>query len=133
MQTLVCGADDVDPDILYANTDYDGSTCNDDHIKFFWDCVREMTPKERSLLIKFIWGRSRLPSGREWRHMKIARYNPNGPVDKYLPLTHTCFFTIDLPRYSSKEIMRQRLLYAITHCTAIDLDGTAGTGWEDDD
>jgi len=133
VQTLICGAPDVDVDLLKGNTDYDGSTENDAHIRYFWEVVREMTPKERSLLIKFIWGRSRLPFGRDWRHLKIANFNPSGPVDKYLPQTHTCFFTIDLPRYTSKEVMRQRLLYSVTHCTAIDLDGTAGTGWEDED
>ena len=65
--------------------------------------------------------------------MKIARLNPTGPVDKYLPVAHTCFFTLDLPAYTTKKVMRERLVYAITHCTAIDLDNTpAEGGWEDD-
>jgi hypothetical protein len=29
--------------------------------------------------------------------------------------------------------MKGKLLYAITHCTAIDLDGTASAGWEEND
>ena len=38
--------------------------------------------------------------------------------------SHTCFFTIDLPTYSTKEIMYERLNYAITCCSSIDGDGT---------
>jgi hypothetical protein len=35
---------------------------------------------------------------------------------------HTCFFTIDLPPYSSLAVMRERLLYAVTECRIIDTD-----------
>ena len=133
VQTLVCGAPDIDIDILKSNTDYEGCNENDQHIQFFWEVLREMDSKERSLFLKFVWGRSRLPSGRDWKHMKITRYNPPGQVNNYMPITHTCFFTIDLPAYTTKEAMRKKLLYAITHCTAIDLDGAAGQGWEADE
>ena len=34
------------------------------------------------------------------------------------------FFSLELPAYSSAEVLYQRLLYAITHCTAIDADST---------
>ncbi|CAG9317539.1 unnamed protein product [Blepharisma stoltei] len=133
VQTLVCGAPTIDIDILKGNTDYESCGINDAHIQLFWDVVGEMSQKERSLLIKFIWGRSRLPSGRDWRHMKITRYNPPGAVNNYLPVTHTCFFTIDLPPYTTRDAMKNKLLYAITHCSAIDLDGSASAGWEDAD
>lgn len=34
------------------------------------------------------------------------------------------FFSIDLPPYTSREVMRDKLLYAITHCQSIDADNT---------
>lgn len=37
--------------------------------------------------------------------------------------SHTCFFTIDLPAYSTTEIMFERLNYAINYCSNIDGDG----------
>ncbi len=37
--------------------------------------------------------------------------------------SHTCFFTIDLPAYSTAEIMYDRLNYAISSCSSIDGDG----------
>ena len=133
VETLVCGTVDVDVDILKENTDYDGCGLSDQHIQYFWEVLREFSQIERSLFLKFVWGRKRLPSGKDWRHMKVTRYNPSGPVNNYMPVSHTCFFTLDLPAYTTKEAMRVKLTYAITHCTAIDLDGSAGAGWEEND
>jgi E3 ubiquitin-protein ligase HERC2 len=42
----------------------------------------------------------------------------------YLPIAHTCFFSIDLPAYTSREVMKEKLMYAITHCQSIDADNT---------
>lgn len=53
--------------------------------------------------------------------MRSRSYN----ADLILPEAHTCFFTIDLPRYSSFENLKNKLLYAITNCQAIDTDGRA--------
>jgi hypothetical protein len=43
-------------------------------------------------------------------------------VDSYLPEARTCFFTLSLPSYSSKEILQKKLLYAISICKTIDTD-----------
>ncbi|OMJ88244.1 hypothetical protein SteCoe_9826 [Stentor coeruleus] len=134
VETLVCGAVDVKVDVLRANTEYSsGTNESDPHIGFFWEVLTEMTPKERQLFLRFVWGRSRLPASKTFTHMKISKLIPKGPVDNYLPVTHTCFFTIDLPPYNTKEVMRLKLLYAITHCTAIDLDTTPTGGWDEND
>ena len=37
--------------------------------------------------------------------------------------SHASFFTIELPPYSSKEVMYERLNYAISSCSSIDSDG----------
>lgn len=54
-------------------------------------------------------------------------------TDLMLPVAHTCFFSIELPRYSTKDILKDKLTYAITHCQAIDTDGRAYDIWDDDD
>ena len=46
----------------------------------------------------------------------------NSKPDDHLPLAHTCFFSIALPSYSSKEILRSKLLYAIKNCKSMDSD-----------
>ena len=47
-----------------------------------------------------------------------ARQKP----DMYLPKAHTCFFSINLPKYSSKQILKTKLEYAISECFAMDAD-----------
>ena len=46
----------------------------------------------------------------------------HGSADDCLPMSATCFFQLFLPEYSSEEILRTRLLYAIYNCEAIDAD-----------
>ena len=41
--------------------------------------------------------------------------------DSFLPIAHTCFFSLDLPFYTSFEILRKKVLYASLNCTAIDI------------
>ena len=45
--------------------------------------------------------------------------------DGSFPIAHTCFFSIDLPAYSTDEIMRKKLTYAMTHTVSIDADASA--------
>lgn len=44
--------------------------------------------------------------------MKIQRSHVD---DEHLPVSHTCFNILDLPAYSSKEILKAKLLEAIQH------------------
>lgn len=51
---------------------------------------------------------------------ELAKENP----DKYLPRADTCFFNLELPNYSSKEVLKKQLLLAISFDnSAIDADG----------
>ena len=43
------------------------------------------------------------------------------PDDRY-PVGHTCFFSIDIPDYTSSDALREKLVYAITHTHSIDAD-----------
>jgi len=133
VETLVCGAADINVDVLKGNTVYDGLNETSPQIVMFWEVFREMTGRERSLFLRFVWGRSRLPAGKDFKQFKITNKSVSGNPDGYLPHSHTCFFTIDLPPYSTKPIMREKIVYAITHCQAIDLDRVVGAeGWEDE-
>lgn len=125
-QLLVCGLAEVDLEMLRRHTIYEGYTTKSPTIQDFWACLEEFTNEQRELFLKFIWGRSRLPltdAGFD-RSMKIQALERPVP-DMYLPLSHTCFFSLELPRYSSQDVLRERLLYAITNCHAIDTDFVA--------
>ena len=125
LELLCCGRPEIDPKILKKHTIYEGYNQNSKEIKDFWAIFNEFSNEERSIYLKFVWGRARLPISEEgYSHpMKIQKLDRTQP-DKYLPLSHTCFFSIELPSYSSKQIMKEKLLYAINNCKAIDTDAT---------
>lgn len=126
--TLVCGKPTVDVDLLRRRTIYgDGCQATDPHIAYFWDVLGEFSDEQKSSFLRFVWGRSRLPTHAAdfTQDFKISGLpKAAGRADVYLPIAHTCFFSIDLPMYSSREVMKDKLLYAITHCQSIDADNT---------
>jgi hypothetical protein len=137
-EKLVCGVPEVDIDLLMEMTDYGcGISERDRHVVWFWNVMRDFSMEERSLLLKFVWGRARLPLTRDGFSSKF-KLQPfsRSPADSYLPVAHTCFFSLEVPAYSSEAIMRKKLLYAIHNCTAIDADDTsvatsaAAMGWD---
>jgi E3 ubiquitin-protein ligase HERC2 len=135
---MVCGKVEVDVALLKSVTEYSGCSSNDEHIRFFWQVMEEFTNEERSAMVRFTWGRSRLPltAGDFSQRFKIQNMSKS-PADSHLPESHTCFFALDLPRYSTIDIMREKLRYVIFNCTAIDGDDTntgmqvAAMGWEE--
>lgn len=54
---------------------------------------------------RFTWGRSRLPAsaGQFAQPFKIQAF-AKSPPDAYLPVAHTCFFSLELPRYSTRQV-----------------------------
>ncbi|CAM9164819.1 unnamed protein product [Ectocarpus sp. 8 AP-2014] len=140
VETMVCGKPEVDVDLLEAIAEYSGCRKEQPHIKFFWQALREFTPQERSMLIKFTWGRTRLPLTAEGFSQRFKLQNfARSPADDYLPVAHTCFFSLELPAYSSLEVMKERLIFAAFNCSAIDGDdnfagmNAAALGWDWDE
>eukprot|EP00953_Heterococcus_sp_UTEX-ZZ885_P005544 3453-Heterococcus_DN1.PRE.1 len=71
--------------------------------------MESLTPQEQSGFVRFAWGRSRLPSKAHWTtNMKISN---RGALA--LPVSHTCFFSVELPDFKTIEEMRRGLLTAI--------------------
>jgi len=72
--------------------------------------------------LRFVWGRSRLPAASDFKEKFSLTLLVDNQTQKdfYLPSSHTCFFALDMPAYSSEEIMREKLLKAITMCASIE-------------
>jgi len=124
LEKRVC-SDAVDVEALKASTTYKTLSPSSKTAKHFWEVVTDMTNEERSTLLRFVTGRSRLPAPMElW-----VSY---GSGNDALPFARTCYFALHLPAYSSKAILQEKLLYAIYNCMAMDLDrdGTAAA-WDD--
>jgi hypothetical protein len=124
LETMVCGlafgTDSVA--LLKSETVYNSCSPTDQHIVWFWDILEnDFTNEQRALYLTFVWGRSRLPSTAAEFSSKHHIACRGGGSDAF-PLAHTCFFTLDLPIYTDRAVMAQRLATAISMCGAIDAD-----------
>ncbi|OQR96413.1 HECT E3 ubiquitin ligase [Achlya hypogyna] len=138
LEAMVCGSPDVDIALLEQCTEYSSCSRNDEHVGWFWDVLRAYSHDARRAFLRFVWGRSRLPRTLHefqlGQRFKLQAFDRR-PADSYMPVSHTCFFSLELPRYSSREVLEARLTYAIYNCQAIDGDGDTMAanqlGWED--
>ena len=116
------------------------------NIENFWTLMAELTDTEKAGVVRFSTGSAGVPlegfaglRGRQARNeastekFKIQRINPP-PSEACsqscrvpnvctcrLPQSHTCFNTLDLPPYPSKELLREKLMTAV--------EGSAGFGF----
>jgi hypothetical protein len=130
LERAACGSADVSVEALRARTRYgEGVGAHEPHVSHFWQAVTAFSAQERSAFLRFVWGRSRLPAGTAaWKDQwfRIHTMEAAAP-DSRLPVAHTCFFSIELPRYSSARVCHQKLQYAVLNCVDIDAD-TSGEG-----
>lgn len=143
LRVLIGGQVEVDVDLLQCMTEYDDDVSPDEpHMRMFWRVLHGFSTLERSAFLRFVWARSRLPASpddfkQKFKLQAPAGDGPKNRPDEYLPKAHTCFFSLNLPKYSSAEVMRTKLLYAIHHCVEMDADFRLAesemTGWDQAD
>ncbi|KAF0719582.1 Aste57867_932 [Aphanomyces stellatus] len=122
-ELLVCGRPTLNLSLLRKKTEYSPDMdMHDTLVERFWRTLARFSSDEQQLFLQFVWGRSRLPFSEvdfgSYTFKLVRHMSPANP-DEYLPVAHTCFFQLELPNYSSDEIMRTKLLYAMNHCTSI--------------
>lgn len=64
LETLVCGSQEVSVQLLKSVCTYKGIGPNAPLVKWFWEIMEEFSNNERSLFLRFVWGRTRLPRTR---------------------------------------------------------------------
>jgi len=128
LERLVCGEKIVDLELLRAHTNLeDNFSFDEDAIKWFFKMLEEIDEDDVRAMLRFVWGRSKLPRAEDtWEQsFKIQGYRrgqDQNVIDGSLPKAHTCFFKLDLPRYSSYEILKDRCLLAFRTSGSIDDD-----------
>lgn len=136
LETMVCGSPDIPIQLLKAVATYKGVEPDSLLVQWFWDVMEEFTNAERSLFLRFVWGRTRLPRaiadfrGRDFVLQVLDKYSP---ADHFLPESYTCFFLLKMPRYSCRAVLREKLKYAIHFCKSIDTDDYARVALGADD
>merc|ERR1719359_1437382 len=107
LELLVCGTPELDFKALREVTVYDGGfDATTPAIKWFWEVVLEWPMEQQAKLLLFATGCAKAPIGGLGKlNFKIQR---NGGTNR-LPTAATCFNTLLLPEYDSKEVLRNRL------------------------
>lgn len=109
LMEMVVGNQNYNWEELEKKTTYKGEYYrNHQVIIWFWEVFHSMTADEKKQFVRFLTGSNKIPiNGLE----VIIQPLPFG--DEYLPVAHTCFNVLDLPRYSSKAILEAKLKLAI--------------------
>ncbi|KAK2997133.1 hypothetical protein RJ639_026658, partial [Escallonia herrerae] len=118
LELLISGLPEIDLDDLKANTEYTGYTAASNAVQWFWEVVKAFNKEDMARLLQFVTGTSKVPlegfkalqgiSGPQ----RFQIHKAYGAPER-LPSAHTCFNQLDLPEYTSKEQLQERLLLAI--------------------
>ncbi|XP_032886513.1 probable E3 ubiquitin-protein ligase HERC3 [Amblyraja radiata] len=99
---------------LEENASYSlGYTRMDEAIVQFWQMFHELTQEEKKHFLAFLTGCDKVPIGGMGKFRIVIREDFRPDPDLYFPTAHTCYQMLDLPRYSSAAILRERFLRAI--------------------
>ena len=121
-QLKVCGSNEIDLNLLKKHTIYQvGISQEDRHIQDFWAVLFSLTSSQLTLFIKFACNQERIPKPKDDPSnlpppypMKIAPADAREEVqDNLLIRAETCIFMVKVPRYSTFDIMREKILYCI--------------------
>ena len=125
LESLVCGSrlepwtvDGLKSTLNFTN----GFTTESMAVQYFLEVLASFNTDEQRLFLQFVTGRTRLPCG-GFANLKpgltVSRDNSSDggrDRDKRLPSVSTCLNTIGLPDYSSLEVVKERLTYAMNEC-----------------
>ncbi|XP_022250227.1 probable E3 ubiquitin-protein ligase HECTD2 isoform X2 [Limulus polyphemus] len=120
VEMLVCGSPTLDMEELRKVTEYDGFQEDEPIIKEFWEVVKDYNQDLQKQFLRFTTGSDRVPvGGMGEMSFKISALNHNTEM---LPISHTCFNQLVLPRYKSKDILKEKLTIAISNAEGFGLE-----------
>ncbi|CAL1384749.1 unnamed protein product [Linum trigynum] len=118
LELLISGLPEIELEDLKVNTEYTGYSGGSSVVQWFWEVVQAFSKEDMARLLQFVTGTSKVPlegfkalqgiSGPQ----RFQIHKAYGAPER-LPSAHTCFNQLDLPEYTSKEQLRERLLLAI--------------------
>lgn len=117
LELLIGGIAEIDVEDWKKHTDYRGYTESDEVIKFFWQTIRSWDGEQKSRLLQFATGTSRIPVN-GFKDLQGSDGPRRFTIEKAgeinnLPKSHTCFNRLDLPPYKQLETLQQKLTMAV--------------------
>ncbi|XP_075163815.1 HECT and RLD domain containing E3 ubiquitin ligase 4 isoform X2 [Haematobia irritans] len=111
LMAMVVGNEEYDWKTWELSCEYkNGYTVSDDTVKWFWETFHEMSLEDKKKFLLYLTGSDRIPI-QGMKAIKIFIQPTND--DRCLPVAHTCFNLLDLPRYKTKERLKYKLMQAI--------------------
>ncbi|KAK3678526.1 hypothetical protein LTR78_001824 [Recurvomyces mirabilis] len=108
------GTSNLDIQELRRATRYEGYVANEPYIQAFWRVISTWSEAEQMGLVKFVTAAERVPIGGEKDITFVIQHSP-GTDDERLPTSSTCFGTLNLPVYSSADILNTKLTMAVKY------------------
>ncbi|XP_078259608.1 putative E3 ubiquitin-protein ligase HERC3 isoform X3 [Rhinoraja longicauda] len=114
LKAIIHGNTNYEWELLEKNAVYSGYIPTDRIIQYFWEVFESLLEEEKKQLIAFLSGTERIPAGGIGRFI-ITIFRPRNLYDPDLsyPRVYTCTKSLELPNYSNKDLLRERLLHAI--------------------
>ncbi|KAK5465012.1 hypothetical protein LTS15_001575 [Exophiala xenobiotica] len=117
LELLIGGIADIDVEDWKKHTDYRGYQEQDDVIKNFWTVVRTWDAEQKSRLLQFATGTSRIPVN-GFKDLQGSDGPRRFTIEKAgeinaLPKSHTCFNRLDLPPYKTYDALNSKLSTAV--------------------
>jgi len=120
LEHYACGRSAVDVALLRRHTTYGtGLSESSPQVRFFWQVLSELPQQDLRQFLRFAWAQERIPADdaeflATGTHMMLkALLGDIADPDRAFPKADTCFFNVLLPPYSSRAVLRERLLTAI--------------------
>lgn len=111
LMAVVVGNEEYDWQALEDNCEYkEGYTSGDETVKWFWEVFHDLPEDEKKKFLLYLTGSDRIPI-QGMKAIKIIIQPTQN--ERFLPVAHTCFNLLDLPRYKTKERLKFKLLQAI--------------------
>ncbi|XP_035222426.1 E3 ubiquitin-protein ligase HECW1-like isoform X2 [Stegodyphus dumicola] len=127
LELVIAGTAEIDICDWRKNTEY-RSGYHDNHpvIQWFWLAIEKFDNERRLRLLQFVTGTSSVP----YEGFAALR-GSNGPrrfcIEKWgkptsLPRAHTCFNRLDLPPYTTYEMLYEKLLLAVEESSTFGIE-----------
>ncbi|KKZ68150.1 E3 ubiquitin-protein ligase hulA [[Emmonsia] crescens] len=117
LELLIGGIADIDIEDWKKHTDYRGYQEQDEVIQNFWKVIRTWDAEQKSRLLQFATGTSRIPVN-GFKDLQGSDGPRRFTIEKSgeitaLPKSHTCFNRLDLPPYKTYEQLEHKLTIAV--------------------
>ncbi|XP_021373793.1 E3 ubiquitin-protein ligase HECW2-like isoform X2 [Mizuhopecten yessoensis] len=127
LELVIAGTVEIDVHDWRRNTEY-RSGYHDQHpvVQWFWTAIEKFDNERRLRLLQFVTGTSSIP----YEGFSALR-GSNGPrkfcIEKWgrvtsLPRAHTCFNRLDLPTYTSFDMLFEKLVTAVEETSTFGIE-----------